>query len=316
MTSSAKILSHLSDNSSDKINSKAIVVYVDDTPRCLEEFSWLYKTWKMWNLDDEFDLVAYCNPDAVKKMPDDRKSLVIREMIPLHKVHKEWRGYPFVNSFGMFSSLAEFKFIQKYTHIMRTDCDVFLTQHLSGHAPNRVMLGTGGYIDNARNGHVTVENLNRLAKKMGLKSNYIFHIGASLFGPMKNILAATVRHFDFTREILASEWKEGPGSWNDGWFSGVSSMYAIHLAVNSLFGKQSVTTCALDELCWETVKITKSVIHIHAWHSNDYFSKHAWFDGKYDKLMSDTVPENAAQYCHWVASSDLDHLRKVARRSL
>lgn len=311
---------NMSDSSTEGLsssNSKAIVVYVDDTPRCLEEFSWLYKTWKMWDLDNEFDLVAYCNPNAVKKLPDDKKSLVIREMAPIHKTNPEWSSYPFVNSFGMFSTnINEFRFIQKYSHIMRTDCDVFLTQHLAGHAPSRVMLGMGGYIDTNHNGHVTVENLDRLRKKLNLKTNYIFHVGASLFGPTTYVLLATVKHFDYTREILSTEWKESHGRWEDGWFAGVSSMYAIHLAVNSLFSRQNVITCALDELCWGTTKISKSVVHIHAWHCAEYFSKHEWFAGKYEKLICDTVPEDAAQYCHWVASNDLDHLRKVAKSTM
>ena len=64
------------------INNKAIIVYVDDTERCLEEFTWLYKSWRMWKHDSEFDLVVYCNPTAVSKIPV-HENLLIKPKEPL-----------------------------------------------------------------------------------------------------------------------------------------------------------------------------------------------------------------------------------------
>lgn len=295
-------------------NTKAIVIYVDDTPRCLEEYTWLYKTWRLWNLDREFDLVTYCNPKAVQKLPEMCDSLVIREMRPLSEADSGWNAYPFVNSFAMFNDASEIDFIKKrYSHIMRTDCDVFLTKHLEGHAPARLMLGMGGYVSgvNTAAAENTINNLNRLRKKMGLKNSYVTHIGASIFGPVGYVLVASLKHFALTKHILETEWSTSAGDWASGWFAGVSSMYAIDLAINDIFTRQHIIPYILDECCFEGTSITKNTLHIHAWHSTRYFSKHDWFDGKYSKLELDRVPDKTGQYCHWIASNSLEDLRRV-----
>ena len=129
------------------MNTKAIVVYVDDTERCLEEFTWLYKSWRLWKLDDEFDIVAYCNPTAVDKI-SRHKNIIVKPKESLKLTDPFWKEYGFVNSFAMFNDQKDIDWIkEKYTHIMKTDCDVFLTKHLVGHAPKRLMIGQGGYIN-------------------------------------------------------------------------------------------------------------------------------------------------------------------------
>lgn len=295
-------------------NNKAIVVYVDNNPKCLEEFTWLYKTWRLWNVDQEFDLVAFCNPQAVKNLPEICDGLVVRELPPIQETDAFWRSYPFANSFMMFNNFSEYKFVkEKYSHIMRTDCDTFLTKNILGHAPARMMLGMGGYMRIDETSGETAKNLDRLRKKWGLKNNHITHVGASLFGPTSYVLIASIKHFLLTKEILTSEWSEGLGDWKSGWYAGVSSMYAIDLAVNDIFNRQMIIPCALDELCWKEIPITKSTLHIHAWHSTQYFSKHQWFEGKYSRLVLDRVPDSAGEYCHWIASNTLDDLREVVR---
>lgn len=292
-------------------NSKAIVVYVDDTPRCLEEFSWLYKTWRLWDISEEFDLVAYCNPSALDKLPSE-PGLILKPLAPLHRTDPEWAAYPFVNSFAMYNDASEaLEALHRYTHILRTDCDVFLTQHIRGHAPDKMMLGQGGYILQGDAGLTTIQNLNRLREKWGLTNSHIHHVGASIFGPSKYVISVCRRHFELTRDILRTEWSSGPGSWQSGWFADVSSMYAIDLAVNACLSHQHVIPCSLDEKCWETTPIRKNTLHIHAWHSLQYFSKHSWFKGEYESLRLDRAPDSAAQYCHWVASNTLEVLQEV-----
>jgi hypothetical protein len=216
--------------------------------------------------------------------------------------------------FNASSEIADAR--SRYTHILRTDCDVFLTEHLAGHAPGRVMLGAGGYIrPDKEAGRRTLENLDRLREKWGLNNNYITHVGASIFGPVSHVILTSLRHFELTRDILASEWKDGIGSWESGWYAGVSSMYAIDLAINDIFTRQHVICYALDEQCWEDTVISKSTLHIHAWHSLQYFSKHEWFKGNYEKLELDRVPTTAAQYCHWIASNTLEELQAVVETS-
>ena len=114
------------------MNKKAIVVYLDDTKRCLEEFSWLYKTWVLWEIYSEYDLVVYHNPSIKEGIPKHDK-IILRGMEPLNKTEEFWEKYPFVNSFSMFLKTEESDFIKsKYDFVLKTECDVFLTKYILG----------------------------------------------------------------------------------------------------------------------------------------------------------------------------------------
>jgi hypothetical protein len=297
------------------MNTKAIVVYLDDTLRCIEEFSWLYKTWKMWDLDTEYDLVVYHNPSCSDKIPNE-PCIISKPLEPLHKKDSFWSDYPFVNSFAMFNDKAELNWVrERYTHILKTDCDVFLTQHFAGHTPQRILIGQGGYMPHEEEkAAIVFRNLERIRKKLKLNYSHLTHIGASLFGETKSVSHAIAEQFVITDSLLKTEWRENVGSW-PGWFKGVASMYAIDLVVNHIFSHQHVSLCTLDEKCWKITKLNKNTLHIHAWHSAEYFSKHAWFKGEYKPLVLDKIPTNAAEYCHWVASNDLKTLKDVIEKS-
>jgi len=286
---------------------KAIVVYVDDKKNNLEEFSWLYKTWLLWNLDEEYDIVAYSNPEAIEKLPK-HPSLIIKSLNPLNVKDSVWEYYGFVNSFAMFNNNEECIWIENnYTHILKTDCDVFLTKNLLGLSPEKILIGEGDYMGQKTDEILT--NLLRVKEKLGLNYNDLNHIGASVFGPTKYISQLIKHHYTLTEYILKTEFKENIGAW-PGWYKGVASMYAIHLAVNDMFSRQHVKLYTLDEKCWGN-EITKDVYHIHAWHSNIDFSKHKWFRGEYEKYVCDKIPTKAKDYCLWVVSNTLDELIEI-----
>ena len=54
---------------------KAIAVYLDNSDKIEEEFSWLYKTWLLYSLDKEFDLVVYYSPDAKDRLEKTYENL-------------------------------------------------------------------------------------------------------------------------------------------------------------------------------------------------------------------------------------------------
>jgi hypothetical protein len=237
-------------------NEKAVVVYVDDTPRCLEEFSWLYKSWALWGLDAEFDIVAYHNPTASNKLPD-HPNLIKRPQAPLRQSNPFWDEYRFVNSFAMFHPDGEKEWIEEnYTHIMKTDCDVFLTKHLMGRKPVRFLLGLGGQLDERANeqNEKTIQKIQETTKKLGLRSDHINHVGASIFGPAGPVVSVINLQLEITECLLRNEWQDDPGEW-PGWFKGVASMYAVQIAVNSVLHRQFVIPYVLDAKCWKTTQI-------------------------------------------------------------
>jgi hypothetical protein len=291
---------------------KAIVIYIDNNNQMIEEFSWLWKTWNLWELYTEFDIVAYCNPDVIRKLPS-HDNFIKKSMISLKETDPFWKDYGFVNSFAMFNDDVEANWIKSsYDYILKTDADVFLTQHIKGLNPNKTMIGYGGYMPHNPDKFNEVKfNLDRISKKLKINDRGINSVGASIFGKSDIVVSIVKDHFKVTKFILETEWGNGIGEW-PGWYKGVSSMYAIHLVVNLHLAPQLITLYSLDSLCWDN-EIDSNTYHIHAWHGAD-FSKHKWFKHEYDQLISTKTPIIAKDYCLWIASNTLEVLKNTIRK--
>lgn len=294
------------------MNNKAIIVYIDNNQINFEEFSWLYKTWLLWDLHKEYDIVAYVNPKAIEDLKEyigTHDSFLIRPLVPVYETNTFWQNYKFANSFYMFNDDKEVEFIKdRYKFIMKTDCDVFLTKHMLGLEPDMVMIGAGGYMqDNVL--EEVLSNINRVSKKLKVSNKGLNHIGASIFGKTDILVNIIRNHFQVTKYILSTEWNESPGEW-PGWFRGVSSMYAIHIVVNHFLNPHSVSLYSLDSQCYDN-KIDSNTYHIHAWHTNSDFSKHKWFKGQYENVEFKEIPEIAKDYCLCIVSSHIEHLLKI-----
>jgi hypothetical protein len=291
-------------------NSKAIVVYLDAGDKAAEEFSWLQKTYLLWDLQLEYDLVVFHNPAVT---PPQDEGLVARPLAPMAQEDEFWSDYPFVNSFAMFRHQTEKeRILDQYEFLLKTDCDVFLTSNLRGLAPDKVLLGYGGYMEDLESRDEVTKNLSRLAKEYRISDCSLNHVGASIFGKTRDVLPVISDHLAMTRRLLETEWRSGnPGKW-PGWYRGVASMYAIHLAVNKNLQARDVRLNALDSFCLDN-KISKDVLHIHAWHCVADFSKHKWFAGKYKRPSISALPDKAKDYCLCVASHSLEELRDLAK---
>lgn len=287
------------------MNKKAIIVYIDDNEKNIEEFSWLYKTWVYWQIYNEYDLLTFINPLVENKIPI-HKNLIKIHLEPLNKPGSLWYYYPFVNSFAMFRDEKIVEQIrEKYDYILKTDCDVFLTKHILGIEPERTLIGRGGYMNDTEHAEEIVSKLIKLSKKLNLKYNHINHVGASIFSKTDTVITLVKTQFLLTDFILKTEFKESIGKW-PGWYAGVASMYAIHLSVNHYLNAGEVEGSVLDSPCIGH-KIDNRTFHIHAWHTPKFFSKHQWFEGKYEQLICDEPPKIANEYCLWVASNDINN---------
>ena len=289
------------------MNNKAIVVYVDDNERNIEEYSWLYKSWNINHLYLEYDLVVYCNPRTVSRL-EVHKNILIREMKPVHETEQFWKDYKFVNSFAMFNSESEVEWIKsRYDYVLKSDCDVFLTKNMMGLNPDKVMIGIGAYalacFDDV------YENLNRVRKNLNFKNEGINHVGASIFAKTDTVVNVVKNHFIVTKYLIEEEFNDYMGEWPC-WYGPVASMYAIDLVVNNLLSAAIINAWCLDAQCMSN-RIDASTYHIHAWHTASDFSKGKWFNGEYAILKSSTVPNIAKDYCLWIASNTLKELKRV-----
>lgn len=280
---------------------KAIAVYLDNNQIMEIEFSWLYKTWRLYSLEDEFDLIVYHNPDA-KNIVNKFDGIKTFEMPYIRMANQ----YKFLNShYFCFDEWNEP--LKQYEYILKTDCDVFLTQNIKGYTPSKFMVGEGGYynqIDEKK-----INYIKKISKDLGLGYNHMANIGASFFGKTNEVLSIVKNQALITEKIL-DNYSKNQEFIDVGFHVGISSMIAGEVIINHAFSNQHVNLYVLDSKCWKTSKIGSDVIHIHAWHSDDPWSKHAFFKGVYDDWVveEDQAFTNSANYCHWIATMDINRL--------
>ena len=301
----------------------AIIVYVDNNEKCVTEFSWLWKSWLMWDINIKWDLVAFVNPECEaeikQKFGHFNLKVIALEPLLVDKGGFDWSKYQFVNSFAMFreNDIAN-DILAKYNYILKTDCDTFLTKSFKDFDPtgNIVYLGKGGqyaFPEGDKEALWAVRQRTRdVANILNLNHTDISHVGASICGKATSIVLIILHQFKITKTLLQQGWAEGTvGHW-PGWYKGVASMYAIELAVNHLVHNSNVHQGSFDGWC-TTNKLTNLDLHLHAWHvgDSDMFSKIKWFEGNLESKKYDYLPEIAGEYCHAIASMDLLELKAI-----
>ncbi len=294
----------------DKRREKAIALYVDKDPKFKQEFSWLYKTWVYHKLDEEYDLVVFHHPEADLS---EFKGIV---NIPFNfDGYGVADSYPFLKSHYFCLDETCRTHLRKYTYLLKTECDTFLTSKLKGFDPERyVFVGAGGYC-----GQNTAKQIERVRKEMGIKYAYedsmpMHNVGASFFAQTSTILLLVGNQAIITKRLLNGEFKDTEGSWKERWFKETASMYAGEITLNMYLSHQDVIQGMLDGRCWNT-PIPSHVLHIHAWHvsKGKGWSKQDFQAGLYkDRSVDHTQPPPriASDYCHYFATMPMENMNR------
>lgn len=303
------------------MNKNAIIVYVDNNPKLVEEFSWLWKSWLMWDIDKEWDLISFCHPEIEDQLKENfqHESCKIVPQVPLSETDDFWKEYSFVNSFSYFNNEDNIELVSQYDFILKTDCDTFLTKYFKGFKPwkDRVYIGNGaqygnGYDSKAK--QAIHDRLRLYSNQFNLNSNMITHVGASLLASTQAVILITKMQLRMTKIIMSTGFPKGSNGHWPGWFKGVSSMYAGELALNNFIVPDQIHQGSLDVWCTQN-EITSLDIHIHAWqHNLPMFNKAKYHAGDSPVLKFSKVPVIAGEYCQWVASTDLDTLKVIAQK--
>lgn len=285
-----------------KSNKKAIAVYLDDSDKMEQELTWLYKSWILHSLDEEFDLVIYYNPAAKQRICNFTHKGVVSVEMPYVRMAEQYR---FLNS-HYFCRKEYNQALLKYDILLKTDCDVFLTKNLKGFIPSKFMVGQGGYYN--QKDQKKIDFIKKISKELGLGNNNMPNIGASFFSKTRAVLNIVSFQSEITEFLLRNYFKDNKIDEESGFNAGIASMIAGEIAINHAFDNQHVTLYSLDSKCWETTAIGTDTLHIHAWHSDILWSKHSFFNNEYTNL---SVPFekaflNAANYCHFIATSSME----------
>ena len=280
---------------------KAIAVYLDNSDKMQKELSWIYKTWIFNSLEDEYDLVVFYNPEAKERLISF-KGIKAFEMPPV-RMAKE---YGFLNSH--YFCLPNYRApLQKYDHLFKTDCDVFLTKNMKNFTPHKFMVGEGCFYDQRDTKKINF--IKKISSELGLGYNNMPNIGASFYGKTNQVLSIVSSQVFITEHLLKNYFKDTAVNEESGFRRGVASMIAGEVSVNNAFNSTHVNLYSLDTFCSDN-PISSETLHIHAWHTNNWWSKHDFFKNKYSdvKVEFKDAFKSTGNYCHWIASSSLEEI--------
>ena len=272
----------------------AIAVYIDNDINIITEFGWLYKSWMFSGSWRTSDIVAFHNPAiSYDDLPRDN-SITYIPLAPYTERSTGWEGYPYINSIE-YLTMPEASVLMKYKHVLRTDCDCFLTPYFPGLKPRLTRFGAGMFASDTD----VVIRLAEISKRWSIP--YIYNnIGSTFISDSGNVLHYSQIQMEYCRKLKADEFKDGQGTW-PGWYYGVLTMYAGQLAASSVFGYNMIMG-GLDAHCMASDPMSPQDYHIHAWHTYQYFSKHSWRAGEYKNYDMDTLDKNIINdYCLWIA---------------
>jgi hypothetical protein len=286
-----------------------IMAYIDNTPNMIQEFGWLYKSWIHSGNWRTSDLIIVHHPDAAAQLPHDEPGVILIPFMPVAGPGSVFEGYPFINSIACLSGPHVEPIARRYSHLLRTDADVFLTEHLTDFRPVSAVHGRGLYHRTAafRDGMLD------FCRRHGVEHMNHFGCGHSLLAPTDLVLHMVARQTYWT-EVVLKDFGDNPGVW-PGWFRGVATMYAAEIVCNENWiqflytGRERI----LDYESFSDCDIDGMVYHIHAIHTDDYFSKFRYRSGDYQHIdIAGLNRRRVGDYCHWVAAVDLDWIKAEA----
>lgn len=296
----------------DDVKSLGIMVYVDNSPKMLEEFSWLYKSWIYSGCYRSADLLVVHHPEVEKALPRE-PGVILIPCLPGAVAGTPFEDYHFFNSIGCLSGEHIDDIAAQYEYLLRTDVDVFLTHHLAHFRPSFPVYGRGLYHcnDNFR------ENMLQFCQRHGVEHYHRFGCGHSLLASSELMLPFLRRQIYWCQQLL-EEFGQNEKDWGEwpGWYRGVTTMYAAEIAANENYwnmlhrGRERIldVECALDR------PIDAMTFHIHAVHTTDYFSKFKLREGEYQSVDPHTLDRSRIpQYCHWVAVASVEQIKQEAR---
>jgi len=286
-----------------------ILLYIDDHPSMYEEFSWIYKSWIHSGVWRRSDLIVVCHPKAYDQLPGNDPGVIKIVAEPISREGR-WKGYHFINSIACVSGAHTAHLAGQYKWLLRTDADVFLTRHLANFRPNFPVLGRGRYAENQE----VWDRMVAFCKAHGVAHQRSFGCGSSILAESSLALFFLERQTYWCERLLEHFDAHGEGQW-PGWFKGVITLYAGEIAANEnhhAFLRYSYQRI-LDLESYVVGHIDEFTLHIHAIHTDDYFSKSKFRDGGYkhiDVAKLDTSKVN--QYAHWIAATPLDEIKAAA----
>ncbi|MDQ3285884.1 MAG: glycosyltransferase [Actinomycetota bacterium] len=252
----------------DRASRRAIVCFVEDDRHLIQQALALRHSW-LYTRSPDTDLVVMGPANVLARLPDD---LVRIEQQPAAD-DPVWRGYRYANAIACLNG-AGAEWLDRYTHILRTDVDTFITPAWNDFHPTGFLVGNGAY----SNDDEIRQRIRDIAVRYGLVHRGLTNVGSTWYGPTEAVRRAGAFAEMLTKHILTHYFSDHEGEW-PGWYRGVASMYAGEIAVNHC-APDAQRSELLDGFSTSREPLSRYA-HIHCWHTDEKFSKHHFMSGRY-----------------------------------
>ena len=279
---------------------RAIVCFVDDNRHLIQQMLALRHSWLNVQSADT-DLVAMGPAQVLARLPNDLVKIAQQPAT----ADPVWKGYGYINSIACMNG-AGAEQLDRYTHVLRSDVDTFITPAWNQFYPEVFTWGTGGY----SNSDDVRERIRAIATQYGLVHRGHTNVGSTWYGPTEVVRRASAFAEMLTKHLLTHHFASDPGEW-PGWYRGVALLYAGEIAINH---------CAPDGQRFEldahstSGESVERYPHIHCWHTDEKFSKHWFMAGRYTSADAQGLDLNIIRdYSMEMSVRSLDDLVSLPR---
>lgn len=285
-----------------KLHTRAIVLYLDYNYDQFQLLKMLLRSIEMINAKDT-DIVVFYEPGYEPyfrsrsdiTLGDNRARLILKRMAAPVNSYPVLRNYKFANSIGC---LVGQEWLLDYSFLLRTDVDTLLTTRWNEAYPDTFTTGSGAYNHDEN----TKEKLRDVARRLNLpeRPDYRCNIGSTWYGSSGKVLEVSALSMEIMQELFQNEFKDFVGEW-PGFYREVSVLYAGEIAVNHLVEAIHVDGENFDFASHSSDRVSDH-IHVHCWHTDQLFSKHAFLRGEYKEVdPSGLNIEVVNEYCLYCA---------------
>src|SRR5829696_3606941 len=283
----------------DRASRRAIVCFVEDDRHLIQQALALRHSW-LYTRSPDTDLVVMGPADVLARLPDD---LVRIEQQPAAD-DPVWRGYRYANLIACLNG-AGAEWLDRYTHILRTDVDTFITPAWNDFHPTSFMVGNGAY----SNDDEVRQRIRDIAARYGLVHRGLTNVGSTWYGPTEAVRRAGAFAEMLTKHILTHYFFDHEGEW-PGWYRGVALLYAAEIAVNHC-APDAQRSELLDAGSTSQEPLSRYA-HIHCWHTDEKFSKHHFMSGRYTlEDAQDLNLDVVRDYCMAMSFRSLGDLKAL-----
>jgi hypothetical protein len=247
---------------------RAIVCFVEDRPYLIQQVLALRLS-LLYSQSPDTDLVVMGPKEALDRLPNDLVKIVQQPATS----DPVWHNVHYVNAFASVNGNGAEQ-LNRYSHIMRTDVDTFITPAWNQFHPTNFTVGISDHVndDNVQ------QRILAVAADYGLVHRGLKNINSTWYGPTAVVRRACALTEMLTKHLLTNDCLECDGEWPR-WSRRFTTMYAGEIAVNHC-ASDAQPSGLLDASSTSPESVTRHA-HIHCSHTRKTFSKNRFMDGGY-----------------------------------